>query len=194
MDTSGFEQYSDEEIAELVIKDKAFFGILIRRYEKKLGGYVWKMSGKNKEEIDDMLQNIFIKAYVNINSLKKEHKFSNWLYGIAHNECIDHWRRYKKHSNNISLEANDNLSAVLTSNEDLVRDIIDRGEADEMNMILNKLPYKYKEILVLKYLEDKSYEEIGEILKKPVSTIGTMLRRAKIRLKKYLENKSNELR
>lgn len=183
--TPEIEALSDEDIAELVSADKEYFGILIRRYEGRLSRYVRRIGGGTKESVEDVVQNIFIKAYVNIQSFRRDQKFSSWLYGIAHNECIDYWRRNKKHAG-ISLDENLELAAVLSSGEDIEKDLFRKEEGERLRKVLELLPLKFREVLVLRYLEDKDYEEIGDILKKPVSTVGTLLHRAKSRLKKLI--------
>ncbi len=190
MNLQEVEEKNDEEVIALVLRDKEFFGILIRRYEFKLTKYVRRITGGTKEMNEDIVQNIFIKAFVNINSFQKGKSFGSWLYGIAHNECIDNWRKYKKHAGNISLEGNEELFAILASDENIEQLLIKKDQKDSIGKALKRLPIKFREVLVLKYLEDKSYEEVGYILKKPVSTVGTLLNRAKKRFKKILsENK-----
>jgi len=186
LDIRELEQKNDEEIVEFVPQDKDVFGVLIRRYEEKLIRYVRRIGGGNRESIEDVVQNIFIKAYVNINSFKKDKKFSGWIYRIAHNECIDHWRKTKKYLVNISIEENVKLVSILSDNSDVAEEISSADDSESIRRALGKLPLKYKEILVLRFLEDKSYEEIGEILKKPVSTVGVILRRAKQKFKNIL--------
>lgn len=184
------EEKNDEDVIALVLRDKEFFGVLIRRYESRITNYVRRIAGGNEEMIEDIVQNIFIKAFVNINSFQKGKNFGSWLYGIAHNECIDNWRKYKKHAGNISLESNEELLAILASEENIEQSFIKKTQKESINRSLEKLPAKFREVLVLKYLEDKSYEEVGYILKKPISTVGTLLNRAKKRFKKILsENK-----
>ena len=186
----GVEEMDDEELVNLVFQDKEFFGVLIRRYEGRLIKYVTRIAGGNREAIEDIVQNIFIKAYVNINSFKKTERFGSWLYGIAHNECIDNWRKYKKHAGNVSLESNEELLAILASDEDLEQALVIKDRENGIRNLLDRLPIKFREVLVLRYLEDKDYVEIGSILKKPTSTVGTLLRRAKNKFKQILsENK-----
>lgn len=186
MQNIEIEKRDDEEIIDLVLQDKEFFGVLIRRYEGRLIKYVGRIAGTNKEMVEDIVQNIFIKAFVNINSFKRNQKFGSWLYGIAHNECIDNWRKYKKHTCNVSLDDNDELMAVLASNENIEQAFIRKDNDRSIKKSLEKMPIKFREVLVLKYLEDKNYEEMGSILKKPTSTVGTLLRRAKKNFKKIL--------
>lgn len=186
MDISKFEEKTDEEIAGLISKNKDVFAVIIRRYEKRLMAYMKRINGGTQENLEDIVQNIFIKVYVNINSYKKDKKFSSWLYGIAHNECIDYWRKNKKHDVGLSLDDCEDIRSALTSDEDLFDDASRRFDAEKTQLSLKKLPAKYREILILRFLEDKSYEEIGEILEKPVSTVGTLVRRAKELFKKNL--------
>jgi RNA polymerase sigma-70 factor (ECF subfamily) len=183
------EKMSDENIVDLVFQDKEFFGVIIRRYEGRLLKYVGRITSGDSDFIEDIVQNIFIKAYVNINSFKKGKKFGSWLYGIAHNECVDNWRKYKKHSCNVSLEGNEELFVKIASGEDMEKMIFDKNVCENVGKALEKLPLKFKEVLILKYLEDKSYEEISDILRKPPSTVGTLLNRAKKRFKKILIEK-----
>ncbi|MDD5083541.1 MAG: RNA polymerase sigma factor [Candidatus Moranbacteria bacterium] len=186
-DIHEFENKTDEEIVELVPQDKEFFGALIRRYEGKLTRYVRRIGGGTKEAVEDVVQNIFIKVYVNLKSFRRGQKFSSWLYGIAHNECIDYWRRNKRH-NSISLDENTELASVLATDENIEEDLFKKEERAAVQKILSRLPIKFKEVLVLRYLEDKDYQEISDILKKPVSTVGTLIHRAKAQLKKLVKD------
>jgi RNA polymerase sigma-70 factor (ECF subfamily) len=181
------ENRSDEELLTLVSENKDFFGVLIRRYEKRMISYLRRVSGGTNEELEDMAQNIFIKAYVYLNSFRQGEKFSNWLFGIAHNECVDYWRKNKKHTGVISLEANAELVAVLKSSENLSESAERQWNSELIQKAIEKIPFKYREILVLRFLEDRSYDEIALILKKPVSTVGTLVRRAKSLFKELME-------
>jgi RNA polymerase sigma-70 factor (ECF subfamily) len=183
-----FEQKTDEEIVEIVPKDKEAFAVLIRRYDKRLFAYVRRITGQSQDGLEDIVQNIFIKAYVNIYSCQKGKKFSSWLYGIAHNEAIDYWRKNKKHLDQASLDDEDkNLLETLRSEIDHMEEILTEEKRMEFEKIIGELPAKYKEVLFLKYVEDKSYEEISEILRKPVSSVGTLIRRAKQLFKSKVE-------
>jgi len=184
------EEKSDAELLALVPEDKEFFGELIRRYEKRILTYLRRINGGTTEELEDMAQNIFLKAYVYLNSFRRGENFSSWLFGIARNECIDHWRKNKKHAGAVSLEANAELAAILKSNENLSEDTERKGTSEAVKKAIGEIPFKYREILVLRFLEDKSYEDMAQILHKPVSTVGTLVRRAKSLFRELTEEKN----
>lgn len=182
----NIESKTDEEIVELIPNDRDVFAILIHRYEDRLIRYVFRIGGGDKESVEDVVQNIFIKVYVNVQSFRKGQKFSSWIYGIAHNECIDYWRRNKKHTK-ISLDENLELAATIASEENIEKDLFLKDDQVRIREVIDQLPIQYKEVLVLRYLEEKEYQEMSDILRKPVATIGTLLHRAKAQLKKLVD-------
>lgn len=165
------------------------FSEIIDRYQGKLFAYIYRLVG-NREEAEDILQNVFLKVYKNINSYDSGRKFSSWIYRIAHNEAVNHIKR-KYLKKFVSLEdissSKDKLET--SSSEDGPDNAWIRKEtAQEVNSALADLPLKYKQVLLLRYFADKSYEEIGEILEKPVNTVGTLINRAKKKLSQEMSN------
>jgi RNA polymerase sigma-70 factor (ECF subfamily) len=179
-------QKSDEQIAQLAKVDDDFFGVLIDRYENKLSVYIKRLSGLSDDDASDVLQEIFIAAYRNINSFDSSLNFSSWIYRIAHNKTISYWRKHKKSLANVSVE--DNLAFVesVFSSEHVFEEAVLRENKEKVLEALESVPIGYKEILILRFMEGRSYEEISDILKAPTSTVGTKIRRAKTSLKKEL--------
>jgi len=174
---------TDEKLVILITeKDKEFFSYIIDRYEKKLRAYINRLIN-HPDEAQDLVQQTFMNAYIHLNSFDRQKKFSSWIYRIAHNLAVT-WLKKKKVQ--ISIDANDNLINELTSNENIFRQVINKEKIEIFNIALNKLPKKFKEPIILKYFEDKNYQEISDILRKPKNTIGTMISRAKKQLKKEL--------
>ena len=87
---------ADNDIVEMVIKDPNSYKYIIERYEKKLLGYIRRILFVSKEDAEDILQDVFIKAYKNINSYDSKYSFSSWIYRIAHNESVSFLRKKKK--------------------------------------------------------------------------------------------------
>lgn len=162
---------------------------LFSRYQKKLFAYIFHLVG-NKNEAEDILQNVFSKMYKNINNFDTSRKFSSWIYRIAHNEAIN----FLKQKNRRHLVSWDDI----TKSKDKL-DLAYKGEiieekwehleiVREIDRALEKLPKKYQQVLKLRYFQEYSYEDIGRILKKPVNTIGTLINRAKNKLLEIVKN------
>lgn len=175
-------EISDEEIAKRIQEgDIGSFGVLIERYEKKLTRYARKFLS-NHNDIVDLIQDVFIKTYTNIQSFDTTRKFSSWIYRIAHNEFVNALKRKRWEPFNffdadilfpyaIALETSDGE----TDKEDLKK---------TLDVCLDKIDSKYRESLVLYYYEELSYQEIADILHIPMSTVGVRLRRGRVLLKK----------
>ncbi len=177
------EDKTDEELVRLVLDNKTeVFGVLASRYEKKLLRYGRKFL-YNYENIEDAVQNVFIKAYVNIRGFDVKKKFSSWIYRIAHNEFINLVKKNKKEP--LLFFDPDTIFSFAGKNN-LLKEIEREEEKEEIEEHLNKLKVKYREPLVLYYFEEKDYYEISDILKIPVSTVGTRLKRGRNEIKKLL--------
>jgi len=179
---------TDEELVGFSKKNKDCYVCLMERYEEKMMRYVRRISGVNFETAQDIVQEIFLKVYVNLNSFDQALKFSSWLYRIAHNETINHWRRNKKRSSNdVSWDENEALKNIISDDKDVEQDVYQKLTNEQLQLGLKEIDEKYRTVLVLNYLEGKTYQEIADILNKPIGTVGTLLNRAKKVLKKELE-------
>lgn len=181
---TGLVQTKDEDLIPLILKNRDYFAILVERYEQKLTRYIKKISGLNQQDAEDVLQDIFIKVYQNLNDFDPSLKFSSWIYRISHNEIISHWRKNKTRPQFVGGEKIDDFLHNIASELNIHKDLEDKGLQDDIQKILSKMDLKYREVLVLKFLEDKSYEEISDILKKPMGTVATLINRAKKHFKK----------
>lgn len=180
---------SDESIAKRVQEgDKEAFGSLVTRYESKIKRYGKKFLS-DREDIADILQEIFIKAFINIKSFDISMKFSSWLYRIAHNEFVNEIIKRKRRPLSLISFDSDTFfphpSAPEESDSDTSTDMI----KESINKCMHDLNVKYLEPLVLHYFEEQGYQEIADILHIPVSTVGVRIKRGKDKLKEIYENK-----
>jgi RNA polymerase sigma-70 factor, ECF subfamily len=174
----------DEEIVELVKKGNTeAFGEIVEKYQGPIFGYIRKMINQAPEEAEDLSQEVLISAYENINGFEKGRKFSSWIYRIAHNKAIDYFKKRKVKTSQI-----EDMEELLMDNKELIEDLeIKKEEVKKLRMAVEKLELNYREIIVLNYFEEKSYEEISDILKIPVNNVGVLLYRARKMLKKIYE-------
>jgi len=177
---------TDIELIKLSLKNRDCFVYLIERYEKKLLRYIMRISGLRKEDAEDILQDVFLKVYQNLNDFDSDLKFSSWIYRIAHNQTISNHRKLKSRPQEISID--ESAFNNFASNLDLEKDVDRVVLKKTVGAILMKMDDKYREALVLRFMEDKSYQEISDILKKPIGTVAVLIRRAKDQFKKKIFN------
>ncbi len=189
MTQTDLTNFSDEKLVGMSIQDNGYFGELIRRYEKKLGRYIQRLLRASSQDIEDILQEVFIKAFKNLNAFDPTLTFANWIYRIAHNEAINHYRKNRRETKNISIddEENEHITHVLQDSFDIQKETDNKESYRKALEAIMSLPERYKEVIILYYFEDKSYEEMGDILKKPSGTIATLLKRAREQLRQIAE-------
>ena len=163
---------SDEEVVGAVrSKDKELYAEIIRRYQAKLLRYAVYLMGDDQKGADAVQEGL-IKAYVNLNGFDVKKKFSSWIYRIVHNEAMNILNKQKK-----QVPMDERIQ--FESGIDLEVDFIKKEMNKKTHRCLQEMPLIYKEPLSLMYLEEKSYEEISDILRIPIGTVGTRINRAK---------------
>lgn len=174
---------SDEELVEKTLTNKDFFGELVDRYEAKLTRYIARLGVRDPEDQLDVLQEIFLKTYRNLNGFDPALKFSSWIYRIAHNEAISWYRKKNVRPEGHLIADSEELLVFLSAKEEAADVSFDKTvNATQVNEALLAIDEKYREVLVLRFFEHKEYEEISDILKIPVGSVGTLLHRGKKQL------------
>lgn len=171
---------TDEKLVELIrSKDKEQYAEIINRYQDKLMRYArYLINDGNKAA--DVVQNTFIKAYINLYGFDTKKKFSSWIYRIAHNEAIN---EAKKHHKELPMDHDFDAPS-----KESIEEEFDRKEiVKHAHSCLRQMPTMYSEPLALYYLDEKSYEEISDILRIPMGTVATRINRAKILMKKICQ-------
>ncbi|MEI6296735.1 MAG: RNA polymerase sigma factor [bacterium] len=169
--------------------DENSLKILIERYFKQIYNFVHKLCGNNSES-EDITQEVFLKIWKNLKQYDPNQSFKAWIFKIARNTTID-WLRKKKEFvfSDFENEEGDNyIIDTITDNEALPEEKMMRlEEKKSIDILLDKLPHIYKEVLVLRYTESLTFEEIGVVLDKPLETVKSQHRRAIMKLKKIIE-------
>jgi RNA polymerase sigma-70 factor (ECF subfamily) len=178
---------SDQEIIEYAKENKECYRLLIERYEDKLTRYVRRISGVPTESIEDIVQDVFLKVYLNLNSYDPDKSFSSWIYRIAHNETINFWRKNKrKNESVVSLESEGAL-ANLRDGRNVEAEVLGRMNGGLALKALENINGKYRDAVVMNHLEEASYREISEKLEVPIGTVGTLISRGRKMLREHLE-------
>ncbi len=184
---------SDQELIIDAKKNKDDFVHIIRRYESPIRRYIMRLGCRDYHDINDLLQNIFIKVYANINEYDPDLKFSSWLYRIAHNETISFYRKKNIRPMPVATEEEVYLFENIIDETDFTEFIDTKINADILHAALDELEEQYRDVLVLRFFEEKSYAEISDILKIPEGTVATLLNRGKKRMNEILKVKNIKL-
>jgi RNA polymerase sigma-70 factor (ECF subfamily) len=183
---------TDEEIIKQVqAGNKNIYAEILERYESKIERYI-KRYLQREDEVIDMVQDIFIKVYTNIKSFDTDQRFSPWIYRIAHNECVNKLS-WKSLRNFVSLDIDVDeilpqfVTEKLIASENTEKEFEINFHKENLDKYVQQLDIKYKDPIILFFLEDLTYEEISDVLKIPVSTVGIRIKRGKDKLREILE-------
>lgn len=189
--TRIMESMIKEKIKRVKKGDQAAFADIVSFYQNKLYQHCYRMLG-NAHEAEDIAQEAFIRAYVNIHSYDVNRKFSTWLYRIATNLTIDRIRKRKPdYYLDAEIKGTDGLDmySQLETVSHLPEETVENLELQRyIQQEILQLPPKYRSIIILRYLEDFSLKEISDILDIPLGTVKTRIHRGREALRKKLRH------
>ena len=163
--------------------EPAAWDVLFRRYQLPLYVYVFELIRDEQAGLD-IVQETFIAAARHIGGLREDNKFGSWLFGIAHQKCVQHWRKRKE-------ILFDEIPETPDEFEDGPDDLLIRQEQEtEFMNLLNQLPLPQRSVLLLHFVEEFSLEEIARITETQLGTVKSRLHYAKKSLRKLLEVKN----
>jgi RNA polymerase sigma-70 factor, ECF subfamily len=171
-------------VAQAKAGEPEAWDILFRRYQLPLYVYVFELVHDEQTSLD-LVQETFIAAVRHIGSLRDDAKFGGWLFGIAHQKCIQRWRKENREGT-----LRDEIAAEPAEFENGPDDLLIRQEQETGFMeLLNRLSLPQRSVLLLHFVEDFSLDEIAGITGTPVGTVKSRLHYAKKSLQKLLEEK-----
>lgn len=180
-----YEKATDWELIKLSNSNPQYFQYIVKRYQDRIFRYLKRMSYYSNEDVEDMVQEVFIKVYRGMNDFESTGKFSSLIYRIAHNHLVDNIRKSSIRHDQSPLEDEEAIN-LIRSEINLEKDFAGNEVVEKIKLAISELPENYREVLVLKFLEDKTIEEIMDILRKPQGTVATLLRRGREMLEKNL--------
>ena len=185
---------SDQELVlDYINGDEQSLKNLIERYLSSIYNFVYHLCG-NKQDAEDITQEVFVKVWKNIKKYKPEQNFKTWIFSVARNTAID-WLRKRKNLVFSDFETENGENVI----ENTISD--DNHRTDELAILYEnkKILYKameklspiHQSILIMRYNEEFTFKEIGEILDKPMDTVKSQHHRALLQLKKILGDAPN---
>lgn len=177
-------QPSDTELVERSLQgDQKAFGQLVNRYLPLVYNYIYRMT-QNHEVSEEMAQEAFVKAYKNLQSFDRRRSFKPWILRIASNAAISELRRQSKVVSLNALEEEGQWGeANHQPQEDAVVQLERKLSSEEVMKVLDRMDDKYKQVLLLRYQNELSYDEIAQAMDIPLNTVRTWLKRGMDKLK-----------
>jgi RNA polymerase sigma factor (sigma-70 family) len=188
---ASMEALGDAAIVEKVLAgDADAFAVLVERYKDAVQNLAYRMLG-NATEAEDVTQEVFVRAYTQLATYKPAHKFSTWLLSIASHLSIDQLRRRRFLA--LPLEDVPFLEWITDLGTGPEQSALEGEQHDEIQRYLQRLPGKYRAVIVLRYWYDLSYEEIAQMLRLTPALVKARLHRARELLARAMkDNSSNE--
>lgn len=166
--------------------DREAFGALVEQYRDNVYRLAYRMCG-NAYDADEAAQEAFVAAWRALPNFRGDAKFSTWLYRLTTNVAIDVMRREKRHQT-----VGDGEMVDLADDADSPQETVERTEQQEaVQKALATLSEEYREVLLLRYMEELDYAEIAEVLQLPSGTVKSRINRAKAALKTALLKSGN---
>ena len=181
-------QPSDEELVERAKQgDRRAFRMLVDRHKRMVFNVAWRML-RNREDAEDAAQEAFLRAFRSMRTFRGQAKFSSWLVQIAVNICLSFVESVHAKQTFVELlEEADGTDSYFIDGEMNPEDIVARKDFGErIRALVGTLPPRYLAVITLYYLEERSYQEVAEILEIPLGTVKTHLHRAKECLRKSI--------
>ena len=183
---------TDEKLVELVKKgDDSAFGELMRRHVGAIFNLA-RQYARNEEDIDDIVQESFFKAWKHIKRFDAKRSFRPWLYAIARNTALDYLKKRRANSFSELDDADNDLSFAdtLEDSEPLQTELFARKElAAELDVVMEDLHPDHRGVLVMRYREGLSFDEIAETFDRPMNTVKSWHRRALLKLRDKLPHR-----
>ncbi len=182
----------DKLVAAAMEGDESAYAQLVDKYQRALFFHIAKMV-KEKSHIEDLVQESFMKAFGNLKSYNTDYAFSTWLYRIATNHSIDYLRKRKLQTMSIDDPVKTKEGEIEVQlpdeNSDTDRGIIRKQRKKIIQQSIENLPEKYRQVIQMRHMEEKSYQEISELLELPLGTVKAHIFRAREMLYKSLKEK-----
>lgn len=184
----------DNELVRRTLRgEKRAFEMIIRKYEQPILNYIGRMVGE-RETASDFSQEVFLKVYASLSSFRPQFKFSTWIFKIASNYLIDHWRKRKLPTVSLDHPAGggeDNQPLQVACAEPSVVRKLEMAELRKrIETALEKIPLHLKELFIWRHVNGLSYEEMAEIKSIPIGTIKNRVFLAKEMIRRIIEEEA----
>ena len=178
---------SDQELAALALDgDRTAFEHLFKRYREGIFQLYMQRTNGSREDADDLLQETFVKVFLNLHRYNRDYTFGQWIYTIARNTFVDYVR---KRRDNLSIDEIQSGFAVITPASGAPTPeecVINDQQRAQLDHYLDRMAPRYRQLIELRFFREFSYEEIAQELAIPLGTVKTQIHRAREQLCRFI--------
>ena len=176
---------SDEKLMEYIQRgNRKAFEKIYDRYKDRIYGFIMNMTN-NQQIAQDLSHDVFLKVMRKAEQFSNEYKFSTWIFTIAKNTTLDHFKKKSEVTHGLDKEQNQNwIDATVDPDADIEMKAIEKADREIVKKCLENLKPDHKEVLLLRIYSELSYDEITKIMDKSLSSIKSLINRAKASLEK----------
>lgn len=179
-------QEDHEWVQAVLAGDKQAYAHIINKYKNPLYGTILRMT-KNPHDAQDLVQEAFIKVYEQLEKYNQTGSFSGWLYRVAINHCMDEFRKKRYQMKQVEL---DGIQDVNPAHPEVV--FMKKEKSRQLERLIGTLPEDERLIILLRYINELSYDAISDLVGVPLSTVRNKLHRAKRKMRNTLKREGGE--
>ncbi|MBS4539536.1 sigma-70 family RNA polymerase sigma factor [Clostridium sp. D2Q-11] len=180
-------EYTDSEIIDRCLKGNGeYYEILVKRYKKRIYNIAYRFTNNNEDALD-ITQEVFIKAYNSLDKYDPKFKFVSWILKITTNYCLDNKKKKRLDTMDINLDIENSDTAASAENV-----FLHKENKREITEAINRLPDKYRILIIMYHNQNLSYKEMSEVLNISMTKVKNRLYRARNILKENLESVKKE--
>ena len=177
---------SDQQLVALSLEgDKTAFEQLFKRYREGILQLYMQRTNGNREDADDLLQETFVKVFLNLHRYNQDYTFGQWIYTIARNTFVDYVR---KRRDNLSIDLMQIGHAMMPASPSPTPEerVINDQQRAQLDHYLTRMSPRYRQLIELRFFHELSYEEIAQELEIPLGTVKTRIHRAREQLCRFI--------
>ncbi len=185
---------TDQQLVDRVLQGDALaFEQLFNRYRGSIHQLYLQRTAGNADDTDDLLQEAFVKAYLNLHRYNPAYTFGQWIYTIARNTFIDYVRR--RRDDTVSIDNTSDTAGYIAahSTPSPEESLINDQNRRQLESFINKMTPRYRQLIELRFFREFSYEEIAAELSLPMGTVKTQIHRAREQLCRFISESEENL-
>ena len=191
-DSSGAPDSIDAVIQRCLAGDQDAWSQIVRQHWRKVFNIAYKFTGKH-DEAEDLTQDVFLKIFKSLNTFDRRANFQTWLVSVSRNLCIDHYRSVRKERETIDRDVDAGELTPAASTPSAYVQLEQRGRVELLRRALAELPPTLRSAVMLRDIQELSYQEIADHLQLPEGTVKSRINRGRTELARQIRRLRDEL-